>query len=154
VSNLRPIAFVVFVVALVSCGGSTPSSNASHPAQPAPNGQFVSGDIDSLPLLPRMKSLGPPANVNNVTTESFRLTGYEPRDAVVTYGRLLTGWDNRIRPHAVGSSYRAMWTHAGSNVLVTAIPDPTLNQGNRAGLEMTLQLFPPGVTPPTAAVGQ
>jgi hypothetical protein len=149
VSHLRNAALLAMVVVAAGCGGSTSKSNSSHPAQPTRNGTFVPGDLDTLPLLPRMRSISPQTRQNGVTTESYRLIGYDPHDAVFSYGELLSGWSVRSSPHAVGKSYRAIWMRGGSNLLVTAIPDPTLKQGDAPELEMTLQLFSPGTTPPT-----
>ncbi len=147
----RVASVATLVVLLGACGGSSKSStSSSHPAQPTPNGSFVPGELSSLPTLGQMKALGPEQHSDGVTTRSYGVTGYGPQDALTTYAKQLNGWSNSIRPHAVGSSWRGTWTRDQYSLVVTAIKAPTLSAGGGSDeLQMTLQLYAPGVTPPT-----
>lgn len=154
VFRMRTAVAITLLLAAAACGGSSAKTSDAHPAQPTRNGAFVPGNLDSLPLLPRMRSLSPQTRVRGVTTESYRLSGYSARAALVSYAELLNGWSLRVAPHPVGESYRGIWARNGSNLLVTAVPDSTLTEGGDTHeLEMTLQVFSPGTTPPTDPPG-
>ncbi len=144
-------SLVVAVAVSAAACGSTGPKGASGSAQSAP-GVFVSGQFDTLPTLPKMRALGPEQPRAGVTTRSYEISGYTPHDAVLAYARLLSRWHNRVRPHAVGSSFRGTWVSSGGSTLqVTAIDAPTLDTSGSNALQMTLQLYSPSTPASTIA---
>ncbi len=145
---LRSVArysLVVTVALSAAACGSSGSSGTSGGAQPAPGvSGFVSGRFNTLPTLPRMRALGPEQRNAGVTTRSYEITGSTPHDAVLAYAQLLSGWHNRVRPHAVAREFRGSWLSSdGSTLQVTAIDASTLNTSGSTAVQMTLQLYSP-----------
>ncbi len=144
---LRSVARHSLVVAVLlsaaACGSSGPSG-PSPDAQSAPGVTgFVSGRFNTLPMLPRMSALGSAQLNPGVTTRSYKISGYNPRGAVLAYAQLLSGWHNSVRPHAVAREFRGSWVSGGYTLQVTAIDAPTLDTNGSTAVQMTLQLYSP-----------
>ncbi len=151
----RPVVVAALATCVaMACGGkSSSSSTPSHGAQPAPGATgFVSGTLNDVPTLGRMRPLGPERAADGVTSRSYRLIGQSAGNALETYGNVLerAGWDVGLRPHRTGTrAWQGAWVRDGRTLVVSTVDAPTVESAGESSVQVSLSLYPAGVTPST-----
>ncbi len=150
------MAIVVAVGGTLACAcGGNGESGRDRGAQPAPGvTAFLSGQLDDVPTLGRMNALGPERVVNRVATQSFAVVGETPKGSIHIYGDVLerSGWTLLRAPHRTGThAWQGVWMRRGQELLVSSTNAPTVSSGDEQATQLSLSLYPEGVTASTLA---
>lgn len=114
------------LLALAGCGGGGGGTEDGRDAQPNPETTtFTAEDLQAIPLPAGAEPASRPEDTDDVTTQSFRLPGRTPEEALNHFQTVLPGegWELADAPSPYGTQgYRGEWVRDGTVLEISAGP--------------------------------
>lgn len=140
---MRVRASVALVALLIAGCGDGDGGDDVGDAQPAPDVQtFQDGDFGEIPLPPLAEEAGERSEEDGVVAQSFFVRNRTPQEILEFYEAELAALDAQVvsSPAASGDAWRGTWLVGDRELLVSAIPAPTVEGAEVEHAEVVSQL--------------